>query len=181
MVRLQELEELKTFTIKDIDKHHDQFEEFYADTISMFYEWKVWRSKDVLPRYMNTYKIPNVHMELEFAMVFCIDRLVNDFDKLILFRGEMNEKMKKFDNETKNEKSMKNTEVIETLMGMEQNKGVRKTKKIMKGKKEIAAEKAKNDGIKCHKCGKYIKYDPCEKHDARNCHKFATEGMTSNV
>ena len=77
-------------------------------------------TKDVVPRYMDTYKIPNVHTkekkeeiqsvirELEFAMEFCIDRMVNDFDKLILFRDEMSEKMTKVDNETKNEKSMKN-------------------------------------------------------------------------
>nr|KAJ0217214.1 hypothetical protein LSAT_V11C300134330 [Lactuca sativa] len=155
---------------------------------------------------MNTYKIPNVHTkekkeeiqsvirELEFAMEFCIDRLMNDFDKLILFRNDMNEKMKKVDNETKNAKSMKNTKVIETLMGMEQkekvnilaptlinNQGVRKTKKIMKGKKKIGAEKAKKNERKCLKCGKYIKYDTSEKHDAHNCHKFATEEARSNV
>nr|KAJ0213653.1 hypothetical protein LSAT_V11C400226560 [Lactuca sativa] len=162
-------------------------------------------TKDVVPRYMDTYKIPNVHTkekkeeiqsiirELEFAMEFCIDRLVNDLDKLILVRDEMNEKMTMVDNETKNEKSMKNIEVIETLMGMEQkekvnilpptlinNKGVWKTKKRMKGKKEIDVEKAK-DGRQFYKCGKYIKYGTSEKYDARNCHKFATEGATSNV
>ncbi|CAH1421751.1 unnamed protein product [Lactuca virosa] len=95
---------------------------------------------------MNTYKIPNVHTkekkeeiqsvirELEFAMEFCIDSLVNDFDKLILFRDEMNEKMRK----------KEKVDILPpTLIN---NKGVRKTKKRTKGKKDIAVEKAKNDG-----------------------------------
>nr|KAJ0185373.1 hypothetical protein LSAT_V11C900498260 [Lactuca sativa] len=123
-------------------------------------------TKDVVLRYMNTYKIPNVHTkekkeeiqsvirELEFAMEFCIDRMVNDFDKLILFRDEMSEKMTKV---------------------------LKNKKKITKGKKEIVADKAKKGERKCHKCGKYIKYGTSEKHDARNCHKFTIEGATSNV
>nr|KAJ0226244.1 hypothetical protein LSAT_V11C100041140 [Lactuca sativa] len=91
---LEEFEELKTFTIKDIDnhpKHHGQFEIPNVHTKEKKEE------------------IQSVIQELEFAMEFCIDRLVNDFDKLILFRDEMNEKMKKVDNETKNTKSMKNS------------------------------------------------------------------------
>nr|KAJ0211778.1 hypothetical protein LSAT_V11C400184640 [Lactuca sativa] len=98
------------------------------------------------------------------------------------------------DRKQKNLKSTNNNEVIETLMGVKQqekiktlpptlinNKGGRKRRKKMKGNKEIAAEKAKKDGRKCHKCGKYIKYRTSVKHDARNCHKFATEEARSNV
>nr|KAJ0226895.1 hypothetical protein LSAT_V11C100038470 [Lactuca sativa] len=130
--------------------------------------------------------IRSVIQELEFAMDFCINRLVNDFDKLILFRDEMNEKMTNVDKETKNAKSMKNKEVIETLMRVEQqekikispptlinNKGGRRTKKIMKENKEIAPDKAKNDERKYHECGKYIKYDASKKHDC-DIPKFAS-------
>lgn len=157
-------------------------------------------TKDVVPRSTYGYnltKIPisekkeeihSIVRDLYFSMDFCIDRMVNDFDSLRKFRDEMKEKMTTVENETKYAKPMKNKEVIESLMGVVQkenitilpptqvsNKGSGRPKKRMKGKKEIAIEKAKKDGRKCHKCNKFIPFGASEKHDKRNCHKFQVQ------
>lgn len=160
-------------------------------------------TKDVVPRSAYGFNMSNVPTtekkeeiqtiirDLYFSMDFCIDRLVNDIEKLKIFRDEMNEKKTNVEGQTKNSKPMKNKEVIQSFMGIAQkkkinvlppnqinNKGTRTMKKQMKGKMEIAIEHAKKDGRTCHKCGMYIKYGAKEKHDTRNCHKFQIQEKT---
>nr|KAJ0188305.1 hypothetical protein LSAT_V11C900506430 [Lactuca sativa] len=143
-IRLEESEELKRFTIKDIDKHPKH------------HVWKVIQKHISRRDGKNIEKkeeIQSVICEIQFAKLFCIDRLVNDFDKLILFRVGMNEKMTNaVKKTTKNAKPMKNKEAIEILIV--NNKGGGRSKKRMKGNNEIPIEKSMNDGRKCQKCGK---------------------------
>lgn len=125
----------------------------------------------------NTFDV--VIRDANYSHEYCVNRLANDLDKLMLYRNQLKELMLKADADILNPSPINNNAMMASMLGVTEplevtihppecsrNKGCGDHKR-MKSKKELAMEEAvaAKKFRTCGKCGKH------EGHNAKTCGK----------